>query len=68
MPASDLSDGYSEYIFMNEDLKNKTTEELHHEVVWLRACIRAHRDHKHWSTNPDLDLYRCSLPEERNNT
>lgn len=65
MPASDLSDGYSEYIMMNQDLKTKTRDELYEEAVWLRAMIRSHRDYKKNQTDPDTELYKTCLPEER---
>lgn len=65
MPAADFSDGYSEYIMMNEDLEGKSLGELYEMVVWLRAMVRSHRDYKNYQTNPDIALYKGCLPEEK---
>lgn len=64
MPASDLSDGYSEYLMMNTDLKGKSREELYQMVVWIRAAIRCHKDCKQGKTSIEYELYRISLPED----
>lgn len=63
MPATDLSDGYSEYIMMNSDLQGKSREELYQMVIWLRAAIRCHRDYRLDKATHDFELYRISLPE-----
>lgn len=64
MPAGNLSDGYSEYIMMNGDLKGKTRDELYDMVIMLRAAIRFHKEHKENYSDINSLLY-IHLPEER---
>lgn len=64
MPAGNLSDGYSEYIMMNDDLKGKTRDQLYDMVIMLRAAIRFHKEYKEKYIDVDNLLY-IHLPEER---